>query len=286
MYKIMIVEDDQTITDVLGRQLERWGYAVCVPDDFAQIDQEFLRKEPDLVLMDISLPYYDGYHWCEEIRRCSHTPIIFISSAGEDMNQVMALHMGADDFIAKPFSMEVLIAKIQAVLRRAYAFGGDKNVLRAGGAVLNLTEASLSFGSGRLELSKNEFKILQILMEHPGSPVSRDALIEKLARRTKSPADSEDYIAASIEAMDAKEILLCGDLKDEATRKVMNSLKEKCARIEISEYPGQNSEALERAGERALVFLVQIGKTTRTELQRELEVCRMQKIGVLGAVVM
>lgn len=113
-----------------------------------------------------------------------------------------------------------------------------------------------------------------------------DALIEKLARRTKSPADSEDYIAASIEAMDAKEILLCGDLKDEATRKVMNSLKEKCARIEISEYPGQNSEALERAGERALVFLVQIGKTTRTELQRELEVCRMQKIGVLGAVVM
>lgn len=180
MYKIMIVEDDQTITDVLGRQLERWGYAVCVPDDFAQIDQEFLRKEPDLVLMDISLPYYDGYHWCEEIRRCSHTPIIFISSAGEDMNQVMALHMGADDFIAKPFSMEVLIAKIQAVLRRAYAFGGDKNVLRAGGAVLNLTEASLSFGSGRLELSKNEFKILQILMEHPGSPISRDALIEKL----------------------------------------------------------------------------------------------------------
>lgn len=180
MYKIMIVEDDQTITDVLSRQLERWGYAVCVPDDFAQIDREFLHKEPDLVLMDISLPYYDGYHWCEEIRRCSQTPIIFISSAGEDMNQVMALHMGADDFIAKPFSMEVATAKIQAVLRRAYAFGGDKNVLRAGGAVLNLSEAALSFGGSRLELSKNEFKILQVLMEHPGSPVSRDILIEKL----------------------------------------------------------------------------------------------------------
>ena len=179
-YKIMIVEDDRTITEVLGRQLERWGYAVCVPEDFSRVDCEFLREEPDLVLMDISLPYYDGYHWCEEIRRVSQTPIIFISSAGEDMNQVMALHMGADDFIAKPFSMEVITAKIQAVLRRTYAFGGDKNVLRAGGAVLNLAEAALSFGGKRIELSKNEFKILQALMEHPGSPASRDALIEKL----------------------------------------------------------------------------------------------------------
>ena len=177
-YKIMIVEDDQTITEVLGRQLERWGYTVCVPGDFSQIDREFLKEKPDLVLMDISLPYYDGYHWCEEIRRISLTPII--SSAGEDMNQVMALHMGADDFIAKPFSMEVITAKIQAVLRRAYAFGGDKNVLRAGGAVLNLTEAALTFGGKRTELSKNEFKILQVLMEHPDSPVSRDVLIERL----------------------------------------------------------------------------------------------------------
>ena len=180
MYKIMIVEDDQTITDVLGRQLERWGYRVCVPEDFSRIDKEFLVQEPDLVLMDISLPYYDGYHWCGEIRMLSQTPIIFISSAGEDMNQVMALHMGADDFIAKPFSMEVITAKIQAVLRRAYAFGGDKNVLRAGDVVLNLTDAVLSWSGGRLELSKNEFKILQVLMERPGSPVSRDILIEKL----------------------------------------------------------------------------------------------------------
>ena len=99
-YKIMIVEDDRTITEVLGRQLERWGYAVCIPEDFSRVDREFLKEEPDLVLMDISLPYYDGYHWCEEIRRVSQAPIIFISSAGEDMNQVMALHMGADDFIA------------------------------------------------------------------------------------------------------------------------------------------------------------------------------------------
>ena len=122
----------------------------------------------------------------------------------------------------------------------------------------------------------------------PGEPKQYkglDAFIEKLAGKTKSPADTVDYIAASIEAMDAKEILLCGDLKDETARQVMDSLKSKCARIEVSEYPGQNSAALERAGERALVFLVQIGKTTRTELQRELEVCRMQKMEVLGAVV-
>lgn len=179
-YKIMIVEDDRTITEVLGRQLERWGYAVCIPEDFSRVDREFLKEEPDLVLMDISLPYYDGYHWCEEIRRVSQAPIIFISSAGEDMNQVMALHMGADDFIVKPFSMEVMTAKIQAALRRAYAFGGEKHVLRAGGAALSLTEAALSFGGNRIELSKNEFRILQALMEHPGSPVSRDTLIEKL----------------------------------------------------------------------------------------------------------
>ena len=222
-YKIMIVEDDQTITGVLGRQLERWGYAVCVPEDFSRIDNEFLKEEPDLVLMDISLPYYDGYHWCEEIRRVSQTPIIFISSAGEDMNQVMALHMGADDFIAKPFSMEVITAKIQAVLRRAYAFGGDKNVLRTGGVVLNLTEAAVSFGGGRTELSKNEFKILQVLMEHPGSPVSRDVLIERLWE-TESFID-DNTLTVNINRLRRKltEIGLSGFIK---TRKGLGYLVE------------------------------------------------------------
>lgn len=176
----MIVEDDATITGVLRRQLEKWGYDVAVPEDFARILSAYEVQNPDLVLMDISLPYYDGYYWCGEIRRISQVPILFITSAGEDMNLVMAVHMGADDFIAKPFSMDVVTAKIQALLRRTYAFGGEMNVLKAGGAVLNLTEAALSFGKERLELSRNEFRILQTLMEHPGSPVSRDTLIEKL----------------------------------------------------------------------------------------------------------
>lgn len=180
MYRIMIVEDDATITGVLRRQLEKWGYAVSVPVDFARVLAVFEAEKPDLVLMDISLPYYDGYYWCGEIRRISQVPIIFISSAGEDMNLVMAVNMGADDFVVKPFSMDVITAKIQAVLRRTYAFGKEMNVLRAGGAVLNLTEAVLSFGDERLALSKNEFRILQTLMGQPGSPVSRDTLIEKL----------------------------------------------------------------------------------------------------------
>ena len=180
MYKIMIVEDDRTIAGVLERQLERWGCSVYTVQDFGAVLEEFREQAPDLVLMDIALPFYDGYYWCGEIRRVSRVPIIFISSAGEDMNLIMAVQMGADDFIAKPFSLDVAMAKIQALLRRTYAFGGDWDTLRVRGAVLNLTEAALTWGDARLKLSGNEFKILRTLMERAGSPVSRDELIRQL----------------------------------------------------------------------------------------------------------
>ncbi|WP_312645538.1 response regulator transcription factor [Hydrogenoanaerobacterium sp.] len=180
MYKIMIVEDDVTITEVLERQLKKWGYLVQAVANFGSVLEQFETYEPHLVLLDISLPFFNGYHWCAEIRKISQTPIIFISSASDDMNLVMAINLGADDFVAKPFNLEVVTAKIQAVLRRTYSFGADMNVLNHNGVTLNLGESILLYGNERLELTKNEFRIMQLLMEHKGNTVARDTIIKKL----------------------------------------------------------------------------------------------------------
>ena len=180
MYKILIVEDDLTIARVLDERLQSWGYSVHAVSDFSRVLEDFLAFDPQLVLLDISLPYYNGYHWCQEIRKLSKVPIIFISSAGDNMNLIMAINMGGDDFIPKPFEMDVAVAKIQALLRRAYSFGGQVNVIEHGGAVLNLGDASLSCGDRKIELSKNEFKILQLLLENKGKTVSRDAIMKRL----------------------------------------------------------------------------------------------------------
>lgn len=179
-YKIMIVEDDAAISGVLERQLVKWGYLVHAVTEFGSILEQFLDHRPHLVLLDIALPYFDGYHWCGEIRKISRTPIVFISSAGDDMNQVMALSLGADDFLSKPFSLEVATAKIQAILRRAYAFGTGADRLTRRGATLDLGGASIFWGGQRTELTRNEFKILQTLMENGGVTVSRETLMEKL----------------------------------------------------------------------------------------------------------
>jgi len=180
MYKIMIVEDDATITEVLSRQLKKWGYIVNGIKDFGSVLEEFEAYEPHLVLLDISLPFFNGYHWCAEIRKISQTPIIFISSASDDMNLVMAINLGADDFVSKPFNLEVVTAKIQAILRRTYSFGADMNILKHNGVTLNLGESILLYENNRLELSKNEFKIMQLLMENKGNTVPRDMIIKKL----------------------------------------------------------------------------------------------------------
>ena len=138
-YRILLVEDDETMVDILKRNLEKWGYLVHVAEDFQNVMQEFQDFEPQLVLMDISLPFYNGYYWCGEIRKVSKVPVIFLSSSGDDMNLVMAINLGADDFVAKPFRMEVLTAKIQAVLRRTYTFGTvSPSVLTHKGLTLNL----------------------------------------------------------------------------------------------------------------------------------------------------
>ena len=180
MYRIFIVEDDEIIANLLKKNLCSWGYDVSCAEDFSNIIQEFARLDPQLVLLDLKLPFYNGFHWCEEIRRISQVPIIFISSAADNMNMVMAMSRGADDFIAKPFDMDVLTAKIQAILRRTYSFGTPGNVLEYKGALLNPPRCTLTWNGHDIALTKNELRILEILLEHAGQTVSRDALMTRL----------------------------------------------------------------------------------------------------------
>lgn len=180
MYRILIIEDEEIIARTVKKQLESWNYEVACIKDFSNVMQEFVIFSPQLVLMDIHLPFFNGYHWCSEIRKISKIPIIFISSAADNMNIVMAVNMGGDDFIAKPFDLEVLTVKIQAMLRRTYDFAGQSNVMEHNGAMLNLSEATLVFHEEKVELTKNELRILQSLMENKEKVVSRDTLMMKL----------------------------------------------------------------------------------------------------------
>lgn len=180
MYKIFVVEDDEIIAGSLKRHLESWDYEVVCASDFSNVMSDFVNASPQMVLMDIKLPYYNGYYWCSEIRKVSKVPIIFLSSAADNMNIVMAVNMGGDDFIAKPFDLDVLTVKIQAMLRRSYDFVSQSTVLEHRGAMLNLTEATLIYGYEKLELTKNELRILQVLMENKEKVVSRDTLMTRL----------------------------------------------------------------------------------------------------------
>ncbi len=180
MYKILIVEDDETIARLLAEHLEKWGYQVCCADDFKQVTKCFETYAPHLVIMDIGLPFYNGFYWCTEIRKTSSVPILFLSSMSDNMNIVMAIQMGGDDFVEKPFDLNVITAKIQALLRRAYAFQGSVNVMEYKGVLLNLGDASVTFQDRRMELTKNDYKILQILMERAGTIVEREAIMKRL----------------------------------------------------------------------------------------------------------
>ncbi len=180
MQKIMIVEDDEVIASAIQKHLETWNYEVYVIDDFEHVLEKYIQIQPELILLDISLPFYNGYHWCEQIRKISSVPIIFISSASENMNIVMAISMGADDFITKPFDFSVLTAKIQALLRRTYSFSKSMQVLTYKELVLNILDATISYQEQTIDLTKNELKILQILFEKSETFVSRDDLMMAL----------------------------------------------------------------------------------------------------------
>ena len=180
MYKVLIVEDDRGIADAIQNQAEMWGLnAMCV-QNFRNVMEEFATVDPHLVLLDITLPFFNGYHWCSQIRQVSKVPIIFISSASDNMNIIMAMNMGADDFIAKPLDGSVLMAKVNALLRRAYDFTGAVTILQHKGAILNTADNTLNFEGKDIPLSKNEYRILLTLMENKGNVVSRERLMEKL----------------------------------------------------------------------------------------------------------
>ncbi len=180
MYRILIVEDDPVIAGAVARHMESWGLQVRCVEDFSNVLSEFADFDPQLVLMDISLPRFDGYHWCAGIRRLSSVPVVFISSASDNMNIVMAMNMGGDDFIAKPFDLNVLMAKVQALLRRTYDFGGQTSLMEHRGVFLNAAEASLSYQGQKIALSRNECRILLTLMRAKGAVVSRETLMQRL----------------------------------------------------------------------------------------------------------
>ena len=177
MYKIFIAEDDAVISEKIAAHLRTWNYeAVCV-QDFSSVLTEFASFSPHLVLLDISLPFFDGYHWCSEIRKISKAPIIFISSASDNMNIIMAMNMGGDDFIAKPFDLNVLTSKVQALLRRTHEFGAQTELTEHRGAILNMSSLTLTYNGTSADLTKNENKILLTLLENKGKAVSRDTLM-------------------------------------------------------------------------------------------------------------
>lgn len=180
MYRLFIVEDDNGIAEAIKTQAEMWDLSVHCVENFRNILSEFSQFDPHIVLLDIGLPFFDGYYWCGEIRKVSKVPIIFISSASDNMNMVMAMNMGADDFISKPFDQSVLMAKLQAMLRRTYDFAAAIPVLEHRGALLNTGNSTLTYKDEKISLSKNEFRILHILMKNKGKVVSREKLIESL----------------------------------------------------------------------------------------------------------
>ena len=180
MYRILIVEDDAVIAEAIRQHMESWGFGARCVEDFHNVLKEFTDYAPQLVLLDISLPFFNGYHWCTQIRGISKVPIVFLSSASDNMNIVMAMNMGGDDFIPKPFDQNVLMAKVQAILRRTYDFGAGAAVLSHRDAFLNTADASLTYQGQKVELTKNEYRILQTLMERKGKVVSRETLMQRL----------------------------------------------------------------------------------------------------------
>ena len=180
MYRIFLVEDDQSIAGAVAKHLDSWGWAVHRVMDFQRVLEEFQAFGPHLVLLDIGLPFRNGYHWCAGMRKVSRVPIVFLSSASDNMNIVMAMNMGGDDFVAKPFDLDVLTAKVQALLRRTYDFGAAAPLLEARGAVLDTGDNSLTYEGQKLELTRNEYRMLQVLLEQKGRTVSRETLMQRL----------------------------------------------------------------------------------------------------------
>ncbi|MCY0889235.1 MAG: response regulator transcription factor [Alicyclobacillaceae bacterium] len=184
-YRIIVIEDDPQVAKLLGRQLSRYGYGVSLCQDFEHVDTVVRTENPDLVLLDINLPFYDGFYWCRRIRRFSTVPVIYISSRDGDMDQVFGLDNGGDEFITKPFQLEVLIAKIKALLRRTcgeYAVGrtSPREVYSLRTMKLDVRRATVDNKGKSSFLSKTELELLRRLLDAQGAVVSRNALLEAI----------------------------------------------------------------------------------------------------------
>lgn len=179
-YKILIVEDDDVICNAIGEKLKEWGYEISAIHDFKSVMELFTQKSPQLVLLDIKLPYHNGFYWCQRIREISNVPIIFISSYSDKMNMVLAINKGGDDYITKPFDLDVLVAKVQALIRRSYDFIESSEMLICGELRLILGEGCLMYKSNKIDLTKNEFKIIEILIRKKGQIVTKKELMMKL----------------------------------------------------------------------------------------------------------
>lgn len=181
MFKVLIVEDERKIAEIVGESIKNWGYEPFYIDDFQKVDEAFMRVNPHLILLDINLPYFNGFYWCEKIRRLSNVPIIFLSSRTEQMDMMMAINMGGDDFIQKPFSLEMLLTKINAILRRTYTYQSNSlELLCHRDLTLNVKTATAIVNDTEIDLTKNEFKILSLLLEHKNKIVSRDKIMQAL----------------------------------------------------------------------------------------------------------
>ena len=179
MYRIFIVEDDRTIAQAVAHLAESWGLEVRCVRDFRAVTAEAAEFQPHLIILDIALPCFDGYHWCRELRKQTSAPILFLSSAADNMSVIMAVNMGGDDFVAKPFDGGVLMAKVLSLLRRCYDMAAEP-VLECRGARLRSGDQKLDYNGQAVELTKNEYRILQVLMENKGKTVSRDVLMQRL----------------------------------------------------------------------------------------------------------
>jgi len=181
MYKVLIVEDDRALCNNIKEGISKWNFEGIAAQNFEDILKEFMKYSPHLVIMDINLPYFDGFYWCKKIRDISKVPIIFLSSRDSNMDIVMAVNMGGDDYVTKPFSMDVLLAKMQALIRRAYSYVQvDGQIIECNGAILNVNDGTLIYNGKNIELTKNEFKILNLLMRNKGKIVSRDKIMRVL----------------------------------------------------------------------------------------------------------
>ncbi len=174
------MEDDPIISQNIAKKLAKWGFLTEEVEDFADVEGTFLRYNPDLVILDITLPFYDGYMWCERIRKYSKVPVLYISSLSDGMNIIMAMNTGGDDFLVKPFDLDVMVAKVQALLRRAYDYKANQNYMEVRGVLLRLNDQTLLFDGKQIELTKNEYRILHTLFDHIGETVSRDELMWRL----------------------------------------------------------------------------------------------------------